>query len=455
MEQDEIPEALKKYEAFIQDSKGYLDLENDEKNIKAVILKRLIQQTEAMIASLENSPKRLRGMIPIDDWTPWLWDVARNIAKVDWGRRDFMVNNQALVWDKLWADQGAGLQEAYQALGKSLVKVVNITDPETQAKELARLLQLPAWIWENPRIARDLLGNIYSALQVLKTEPQQYGSIGSMAQNIVERVTFDKWVEYVIEGNFRTRHQSMSKEGLALLHLSYHIPTIIGAAQGSPNSALGGFLSAFVGPAGQKMGDTVMGATKAAVATAMGGFLSESLPKEWVALAGSVQSVLNGSNPQNEAQVLVARSIASELVTFARDLELREVNGKKIGGVKFALSEIKENFKSWWRHSSWGEKVTRITTQYILPVAGVAAGVLATVGLIAGTVATGGLLGVIVGAMAFGLMARTANEHAIFKRTTDKVLEDRARRDRNRRYIDDQTYLTGLLMRPNLVEQPS
>ncbi len=435
-------EALKTDQRDLDNLQAKKPPDNDRVEIEK--LRKKIQRQKIEIEELENSTDRWAGMVPLDDWTPWLLDIGRDVLGIQWGRRDGTTQSQHIAWEKLWADQGVDIREAYKAMGESLKKLVNITDPKEQAEEFSKLIQLPGWVWDNPRLARQFITNIQRTIQALSadTDGSKYGTIGKVAHNMKDVVVTDSWAQAILQGNYGVQTQSISREGLALLHLSYHAPTLIGAATAGKDSYLGNLLS-ILGKSGQIAGDALTGGVKEALTTAFSNYAVENLPGETGALIQAMSNVSAGSDIKKESTLLIGRGLASEVVTFVRDVQNPKVS---------AFTEIKENFKSWWRNSSKLEKAGRFISQVVVPAA---VATLTAVGIIGGTILTGGALaGVILGCVAGAYIIRSLNEHIFCKNSTTKVLLDRQERHRQKILMKDEDYNKYLKTQVSMATDP-
>ena len=330
----------------------YRDLENIKTNreqtlqtlrTKAKNLDTLFEQELLRLQDQDADPEN--GKIPIDYWTPWLIDIGRDATGLgESSRRLGQEKDTILVREKLLADQGVGMSEAYQELGKSLTRIFNITDPKTQLKELTRLSRLPKWILDNPNLAREMIGNIQLALSELYASRE-----GSSFKKIKEYIITDNWLQDILAASRESKDDNMPADGLAFLHITGYMPILI-AAHRSENSYLGNLFGSVIGVGGKKIGDLIQGAFQGILTKGT----AQGLARAYPGLGSFIESFENlsaGNDPLEVSKTFIKRSVFAEATRFYRSV--------KENGPAKALKEVVKNFTSWTRHASAGQMAFR------------------------------------------------------------------------------------------------
>ncbi|MEI6790921.1 MAG: hypothetical protein WCK42_07050, partial [Myxococcaceae bacterium] len=364
------------------------------------------------------------GKIPIDYWIPWLGDIAREATGLcESSRRLGQERANVLVREKLLADQGISMTEAYERLMKTLVTAFNINNPKKQLEEFSRLIRLPEWIWKNPNLARELLGNVRLTLLELYASKDQ-----SVFGPAIDYLKSDAWMTQIIGWSESAKDDSISPDCLAILDISSYAPILIAASR-CEQSTLGNWLNLL--PGGQRIGDAISGTIRGITTKAIAQKTADAFPGigQFIEAFNSLKA---GEDPLDVSKTLIKRGALAEITKFARDIYYL--------GPKKAFQEVGSNFNSWRKHASGFEKGWRMVSE-------------------AGPIAVGAWLcttgvGIVFGVpcIAFGVSMRWVNEHLFFRKTTEKVNADmlKRRRDERRMKNDDYSaFLQGAKPLPN------
>lgn len=383
---------------------------------KTNTLDQIFEQELLRLQDQDDDP--VTGKLPIDYWTPWLLDQVRDgTGLFEGSRRLGQTRAFTLVQEKLIANSGITNAEAYTKLGEALLKVLSFRDPEKQKAEIIKLIRLPRWLYENPQIARQLIGNIQLALS-------EFYSSGTLLDKVKNYLITDDFVSDILASNRQNPNHDLTPEAIAFLHLSSSLPVLISTIKAATRAETWK----------EVPGEAFFGAVKGICTKLASQGIADYVPGTGK-LIEAIERLKKGDSPTDVATGFVKRNIFSDFMGFVRDV--------KDLGVRKAFVEIKENFKSWWKHSSKKEKTWRFVSKPLPALGLIAAGATLSatgVGLVVGIpLITAG-----IGLAAVGFVMRWVNDRFFFRDSTAQIENDRQRRRRDARLMPNQDYLLYL-----------
>ena len=318
----------------------------------------------AKIKILDADPKK---PLPQDGWGQKIWDFVVNGTGLPAGERLGREDTGTLVREKLMADKGITLKQSYTALLAKLGKGKTVAGAAELIKSLGTL---PAWAYKNPQLAKELIGDLTHAIAILQQGPE-VGAYKGTLDNIVSCLKAEGIASDLLVGN-RTEYEDrdVPPEVFALLHMAQIAPYVAGGVKAGTAGTLAGntvraAVSSLMG-AGMVSGllGSLADVAQGAVKTSVEKNVARALPTGTDALVTAAQQLYRGDSTKDVAQRYAAREVVKEIAGHAR-----EIYEEGWGTWAKNILTLK-NLRDLWRNSGVGEKIYRVVTEGVVPLAG-------------------------------------------------------------------------------------
>lgn len=373
------------------------DLETNLATLKteADVLDRICQQELVGLQLQDADPEK--STLPVLSGMRWAFDQVNGV----WQRLP-LFNNQVedlgrpgresvdgLARAKLLADAGVTVTDAITQLSKKLEEFLN-APAQAKLAEIRKLLMLPKWVLQNPALARELIRNVQISVSLLQRRANDTAA-SKFFTSVAGGLEADALVKDFLEGTDEVAPDSISIEGVALLHCAQSAPAIVGAFQSAAvGTDAGNWVRQFSAQDSNLVTKGIVAiaatATDLIAGAAVGTAAVETtraIAKQYPTLGRTIGVIGDSSSVQEGIATYVKREMWADVVSFGRGIVKRIKGDWSIATVGSAISDTvggwRDNLKSWWDKSSTADKAVRVGTG------------LAIAGGVAISIATGGL----------------------------------------------------------------